>query len=210
MRHTDPLRRAGRHARRLWVAEPRLRSRPWITVGLATLVGTGIVIASSQIDDVPSAATFQLVPESSTAAPRSAFVPIAELHPTTEAGVLMSDDAMEFVVAGADQTSADRVPDLGGVPLVVHVSVRNRSDQPQGFDPALQKLIDTEGRAYPPDETAAIALRPVTGRFQRVEARAAVAAELVFTVPVDAVPAAVELHASESTAGAVIRLGASH
>jgi hypothetical protein len=151
-----------------------------------------------------------LGPESSSAATGTAFAPIAERLPATDVGLLVSDGTMEFVVAGADLAqSRGRVPDLGGVPLVVHVSVRNRTDQPQGFDPALQKLIDTQGRAYRPNESAAIALRPVTGRYQCLEARAAVAAELVFIVPVDAVPAAVELRASEATGGVVLRLGGS-
>ncbi|MFI8775335.1 DUF4352 domain-containing protein [Gordonia sp. NPDC062954] len=91
--------------------------------------------------------------------------------------------------------------------VIVSMSVKNISDEPQSFDPSSQKLKDTEGRTFEPDTTAQIALGgsdvPV---WDNINPGNAVDVKVVYDMPQGAVPASIELHDSMFSGGVEVSL----
>ncbi|MFE0751532.1 DUF4352 domain-containing protein [Gordonia sp. NPDC058843] len=124
------------------------------------------------------------------------------------------DGKFEFVVTGVEPglTSVGDNPYLTeeaqGQFVVVTMSVKNTSDQPQSFSPTGQKLFDAEDRSFEPDTTAQIALGgsdiPV---WDNINPGNAVTVKLVYDMPAGATPASIELHDSMFSGGVTVNLG---
>lgn len=123
------------------------------------------------------------------------------------------DGKFEFVVTGVEPglTSVGDNPYLTeeaqGQFVVVTMTVKNTSDQPQSFSPTGQKLFDAENRSFEPDTTAQIALGgsdiPV---WDNINPGNAVTVKLVYDMPAGATPASIELHDSMFSGGASVNL----
>lgn len=81
--------------------------------------------------------------------------------------------------------------------VVVTMTVKNISDQPQSFDVSSQKVADSSGRTFEPSTSAQIALGgsdiPV---YDNINPGNTVDAKVVFDMPSDATPETIELHDS--------------
>ena len=88
------------------------------------------------------------------------------------------------------------------------MTVKNISDKAYGFSPSDQKLLDAQGREFEPSTSAQIALGgsdiPV---WDNINPGNTVIAKVVFDMPKDAVPTAIELHDSMFSGGAKVTLG---
>lgn len=123
------------------------------------------------------------------------------------------DGKFEFVVTGVEPglTSVGDNPYLTeeaqGQFVVVTMTVKNTSDQPQSFSPTGQKLFDAENRSFEPDTTAQIALGgsdiPV---WDNINPGNAVTVKLVYDMPAGATPASIELHDSMFSGGVSVNL----
>lgn len=122
------------------------------------------------------------------------------------------DGKFEFVVKKV-QTGVSSVGEsfmeqkAQGQFVVVTVTVKNIGNKSQGFSPSDQKLIDNEEREHESDATAAIALGgsdiPI---WDEINPGNKVTVKLVFDIPKDAVPEAIELHDSMFSNGAKVSL----
>lgn len=123
------------------------------------------------------------------------------------------DGKFEFVVTGVEPglTSVGDNPYLTeeaqGQFVIVTMTVKNTSDQPQSFSPTGQKLLDAEDRSFEPDTSAQIALGgsdiPV---WDNINPGNAVTVKLVYDMPAGATPASIELHDSMFSGGVTVAL----
>ncbi|AFA72557.1 hypothetical protein GPOL_c15080 [Gordonia polyisoprenivorans VH2] len=124
------------------------------------------------------------------------------------------DGKFEFVVTGVEKGLASvgdnpyLTEQAQGQFVVVTMTVKNISDKAYGFSPSDQKLLDAQGREFEPSTSAQIALGgsdiPV---WDNINPGNTVTAKVVFDMPKDAVPTAIELHDSMFSGGAKVTLG---
>ena len=124
------------------------------------------------------------------------------------------DGKFEFVVTGVEKGLASVgdnpyfTEQAQGQFVVVTMTVKNISDKAYGFSPSDQKLLDAQGREFEPSTSAQIALGgsdiPV---WDNINPGNTVTAKVVFDMPKDAVPTAIELHDSMFSGGAKVTLG---
>ena len=123
------------------------------------------------------------------------------------------DGKFEFTVTDVDSglSSVGDNPYLTeeaqGQFVVVSLKVENIGDEPQSFSPSAQKATDAQGRTFEPDTTAQIALggSDVTV-WDSINPGNAVDVKLVFDMPKNARPSAVELHDSLFSGGVTVNL----
>lgn len=124
------------------------------------------------------------------------------------------DGKFEFVVTGVQKGLASvgdnpyLTEQAQGQFVVVTMTVKNISDRAYGFSPTAQKLVDAQGRSFEASTTAQIALGgsdiPV---WDNINPGNTVTAKVVFDMPKDATPAAMELHDSMFSGGVKVNLG---
>lgn len=90
--------------------------------------------------------------------------------------------------------------------VLVHVTVRNIGDEAQLFDGSAQKLIDSEGRQYDTDSGAALGLEGSNAFLNNINPGNSVSGILLFDVPKDFKPKAIQLHDSMFSGGVEVRL----
>lgn len=185
--------------------EPKKKRKVWLWVlGVVfALIALGSVLPSkdkgSNIANAPSVKVE--ASQSSTGGDAAA------------AGSAVRDGKFEFVVGSVNkgQTTLGDNPyfqeKAQGQFVVVSVQVKNISDKPQSFTPSAQKIVDTQGRTFESDSAAQIALGgsdiPV---WDNINPGNTAAVKLVYDMPADAVPAALELHDSMFSGGAKVKL----
>lgn len=91
--------------------------------------------------------------------------------------------------------------------VFVTVTVTNHGDAPGSILGDNQCLIDAEGRRAGADSEATVHLDQARSLDAEISPGDSVTGILVFDIPVDAVPAGVELHESASSAGVTVALG---
>jgi hypothetical protein len=87
------------------------------------------------------------------------------------------------------------------------MTVQNNSNQPQSFFATNQKLIDTAGRQYAADGTAAIAMNPQDSMVVDMNPGFSVTVKVPFDMPPGTQPSAIEVHDSAFSGGARVQVG---
>src|SRR5690606_22399841 len=90
--------------------------------------------------------------------------------------------------------------------VIVTMTVSNISDQPKSLSPSDQKLVDEQGRTFGPDTSAALNLDSDVPIWDQINPGNTVTMPVVFDMPVDAVPTAIELHDSMFSNGVTVSL----
>ena len=100
-------------------------------------------------------------------------------------------------------------PPPGGEWIIATMTVRNVGIKPQSFSVRNQKLIDSAGRQYGPDMSAAVALNPAfMVSVNDVNPGFAIGTlKVPFGVPIGTQAAAIEVHDSAFSGGARVGLG---
>lgn len=123
------------------------------------------------------------------------------------------DGKFEFTVTEIE-TGVDRVGDeifgeqARGQYVLVHVTVENIGDRAQTFTSGNQKLIDTAGREHSADAGAARRIENSESFLNEINPGIKVEGVIVFDIPLDAVPASLELHDSFFSGGVQVALTA--
>lgn len=211
--------------------EPKRRSwfaRHKILTGLGALVVVGIVagIAGGGGDDdtAAPAASAPAAEGAEAAATDAAAEPAEPAEPATEApaeapaetvpgiGTAVRDGKFEFTVtdveAGVPTIGSDMLGDTAqGQFVLVSVTVTNIGDAAQSFFGDNATLVDDQGREHSADSTAAIYLENSESFYTEINPGNGVDAVVVFDIPADAVPTAIELHDSMFSGGVTVALG---
>jgi hypothetical protein len=91
--------------------------------------------------------------------------------------------------------------------VLVHLTVRNIGDEAQGFSSFNQKLIDTRNREFDADSSAAaLSLEESNSLFEHINPGNTVKGIVVFDVPKNFRPKAIELHDSAFSSGVTVAL----
>lgn len=91
--------------------------------------------------------------------------------------------------------------------VLVTVAVRNRGREPVQFDFGSQLLDDAKGRQFDADDEAGSYLDQAAAFEQPIEGGRTVTGVLVFDLPADVLPTAVDLRAPDSVEGVSVPLG---
>ncbi|WP_448059466.1 DUF4352 domain-containing protein [Cellulomonas hominis] len=127
-------------------------------------------------------------------------------------GTPVRDGKFEFTVTALEPGVA-RIGDelLGqdaqGQFVLVHVTVTNIGDEAQYFDASSQTLLDTLGRQHSADSAAALYVDDSNSFLNQINPGNSVEGIVVFDIPADAVPAALELHDSMLSGGVTVQVG---
>ncbi|MFI6534202.1 DUF4352 domain-containing protein [Nonomuraea sp. NPDC050547] len=96
--------------------------------------------------------------------------------------------------------------DAQGVFLLVHVTVKNVSDEAQAFSGSAQKLFDGKGAEYEASSEAAIYLQDSKSLYEKINPGNSVKGVVLFDIPKTVKPASIELHDSMFSGGIKVRL----
>jgi Domain of unknown function (DUF4352) len=181
-------------------------------VGLVIVVGLiGTVaedVGTTPADPAPQQPA-ETVPESAPAQEEPA-------EPAPEAGPGIGDEAVDgdftFVVSSVENGppiigTADFGAEPQGKFFLVTMTVTNNGDAPGSFFGDNQYLIDTEGRKASADTEAGIYLDEAQSFYEEINPGNSLTGVVVFDIPVDAVPASLELHDSAFSGGVTVALG---
>lgn len=180
-----------------------------VLTGLGALVVLGIVVGAASgggdptpavADDAPAVSTTQHGQDPSDAT-------------TSQPGIgdAVRDGKFEFTVTKV----AEPVSELGdeylsttaqGEFLVVHLTIENIGNEAQSFFGDNQKLVDTQGRTFSADTTAAIYVDDASSMYAEVNPGNTMKGVVVFDVPTGTVPASLELHDSAFSGGVTVAL----
>lgn len=183
---------------------------PWVVGAVVALFVIAGVSGGDEEDSstatAPSAGQTREDRESAPSRPTQAEQPAAGLDTPVR------DGKFEFVVTEA-QTGLTTLGDnqflaeeAQGQFVIVTMTVSNISDQPKGLSPSDQKLIDSQGRTFSPDTSAALNLETDVAFWDEINPGNTVTMPVVFDMPVDAVPASIELHDSMFSGGVTVSL----
>jgi hypothetical protein len=126
--------------------------------------------------------------------------------PTAAPGTPVVDGDFEFVVSDVSTPANWRGdPKPRGQWIIATVTVRNTDDDRQSFMPNNQKLIDSAGRVYMGDATAAVRMNNDSMVID-MKPGFKITMKVPFDVPTGTLPAAIELHDSVFTDGARVQL----
>jgi hypothetical protein len=121
-------------------------------------------------------------------------------------GTPVCDGDFEFVVSDVSSPANSRGnPRPRGQWIIATVTVRNTDDQPQTFLPNNQRLVDSTGRIYLADATAAVKMNDDSMAID-IKPGFKITIKVPFDVPTGSSPAAIELHDSVFTDGARVQL----
>lgn len=160
----------------------------------------------------PEVETPMAEPPSDTPVPAA---PTVEETETAESlpgvGTPARDGTFEFTVTGVETGVATIGSDTFGTTAqgqfaLVSVTVANIGDAAQSFFGDNATLVDTQGREHSADSSAAIYLESSESFFTEINPGNTVDAVVVFDIPADAVPAALELHDSLFSGGVTVTL----
>ncbi|PID53050.1 MAG: DUF4352 domain-containing protein [Micrococcales bacterium] len=130
---------------------------------------------------------------------------------TAGVGDKVRDGNFEFVVTKVEE-GGTRIGDeflneeAQGVFQLVHVTITNTSDQPQMVSDSNQMVKDQEGRQFAPDSAAAILLDNNALWIEEINPGNTLNGTLVYDMPADSKPTAIELHDSMMSGGVTVSL----
>lgn len=189
------------------------RTAGGVGAGAGAIVGAVAVAAlvsacGGAADDTATSSSTEL----SARPPSSTKVP-----PVAKADVGLNtaarDGNFEFVVTGV-QTTVDQAGDNAfidtrpkGQYAIVAMTVTNVGTTAQPFSPFAQRLVDTRGSEYENNTRAQIAIGGAdVAAWNSVAPGTTLSARIVYDIPLDAVPASIELHDSMMSAGVTVSL----
>lgn len=134
--------------------------------------------------------------------------------PAVQAGIgtPVRDGKFEFtvtdVVSGLSEVGDNPflIEKAQGQFTIVTIAVLNTSDEPKGLSPDAQDMYDGEGRKFSADTSAAIGLEADVAFWDEINPGNSVTMKVVFDMPIDAVPAEIELHDSTFSGGVRVSL----
>jgi hypothetical protein len=191
-------------------AKKRHRVRNFFLVVAGVIVLIAIIQSAGGGDDpeTPSTTTQQddaasgVEPEAADDAAEDAGPGLGD--PAEDGDFTFVVDAVED---GPDQIGDDT---FGTTPqgrfVFVTLTVTNHGDEPGSFFGDNQYLIDTEGRKAGADTEAAIYLDESQSLYEEINPGNTLTGTVVFDIPVDAVPDALELHDSMFSGGVTVDL----
>ena len=191
----------------------------WWALALGALVVLIVLVAALGGGDDPTATTTdepttETTPEPAPAEPTEE-APAPEPEPEPEAGPGLGDEAVDgdftFVVTSVEDGppvigDADFGVEPQGRFVLVTMTITNNGDSPGSFFGDNQYLIDTEGRKAGADDEAAIYLDEAQSLYEEINPGNSLTGTVVFDIPADAVPAALELHDSAFSGGVTVTL----
>ncbi|KHJ72138.1 MULTISPECIES: DUF4352 domain-containing protein [Rhodococcus] len=178
---------------------------PWIVGGIVAVFVIASVSGGGD-DDKPSTPA-----KTDPPAATQADAPVVE-EETATMNTRVRDGKFEFVVNGVEtgiSTLGDNpylAKEAQGQFVIVTMTVSNISDQPKSLSPSDQKLVDEQGRTFGPDTSAALNLDSDVPIWDQINPGNTVTMPVVFDMPVDAVPTAIELHDSMFSNGVTVSL----
>ncbi len=193
--------------------EPKKRKKwPWI---VGAFVALFVIVSVSGNDEEPTGDSAPGVAAPAADAP-AAQAPETEAPDVEETTASMNmpvrDGKFEFVVTDIEAgvtTLGDNpflAKDAQGQFVIVTMTVSNISDAPKGLSPSDQKLMDEQGRTFSPDSSAALNLDSDVPIWDEINPGNTVTMPVVFDMPADAVPTAIELHDSMFSGGVTVSL----
>ncbi|MEU5841575.1 DUF4352 domain-containing protein [Rhodococcus sp. NPDC047139] len=183
---------------------------PWIVGGIFAVFVIASVSGGGD-DDKPATPASSGKTATQADTPAVADTPVVE-EETATMNTPVRDGKFEFVVTGVEagvSTLGDNpylAAEAQGQFVIVTMTVSNISDQPKGLSPSDQKLIDEQGRTFSPDTSAALNLDSDVSFWDEINPGNTVTMPVVFDMPVDAVPTAIELHDSMFSGGVTVSL----
>lgn len=122
------------------------------------------------------------------------------------------DGKFEFVVTDV-QTGLSSLGDnqflaeeAQGQFVIVTMTVQNTADEPKGLSPDNQEMYDAKGRKFTADTAAGLNLDTDVAIWDEINPGNTVTMKVVYDMPVDAVPAEIELHDSMFSGGVRVSL----
>ncbi len=190
-----------------------------VVASLASQGGGGSGDAA-QPDEQPSAAATQTAAQEPTDQQPTTEAPAVDEQPTAEPpaeqaaaiGTPVRDGKFEFTITQVE-TGVARIgtdvlgQDAQGQYVLLHVTVTNIGTEAQYFDGTSQKLLDSAGRTFSADTSAAIYLDESNSLLNQINPGNTVEGIVVFDVPADAVLTSAELHDSLFSGGVTVALG---
>lgn len=182
---------------------------PWVVGAVVALFVIAGVSGGDEEDSstatAPSAGQTREDRESAPSRPTQAEQPAAGLDTPVRDGKFefVTEVQTGLTTLGDNQFLAE---DAQGQFVIVTMTVSNISDQPKGLSPSDQKLIDSQGRTFSPDTSAALNLETDVAFWDEINPGNTVTMPVVFDMPVDAVPASIELHDSMFSGGVTVSL----
>ena len=207
-------------------SEPATAGKGWIRrhkilsglIAAAALVGV-IAVASNGSSTTTTTTAAPQGPVAAPAVPAApappaaaAPSPAAPVEPAVGVNTPVRDGKFEFTVTQVEKG----VPSVGdkylnakaqGQFVLVHVTVTNIGKEPAYLLDGNQKVTDAQGRQFSADSSAAIYLKDNSVLFKEINPGNSVKGTLVYDMPKDASPAAIELHDSMFSGGAKVNLG---
>lgn len=206
--------------KRSWFAQNKLLTGCLILivgfVGLVFLVMVAVAMSggSSETARSPSTASPSAEAGASASSPEASAEPsqTPEEPAAPGLGTPVRDGKFEFTVTAVE----DGGTEVGGEFLkeqaqgtfrLVHVTVTNIGTEPQTLFDSNQKIIDDQGRSFEPNSTAGLYLDSNQNVWiTPVNPGNTVTGILVFDMPTDATPVAIELHDSAFSGGVTVSL----
>lgn len=186
------------------VPQKKRKKWPWIVGGIVAVFVIASVAGGGD-DEKPS------TPAKTDTAATQVDAPVVE-DETAAMNTPVRDGKFEFVVTGVEtgiSTLGDNpylAKEAQGQFVIVTMTVSNISDQPKSLSPSDQKLVDEQGRTFGPDTSAALNLESDVPIWDQINPGNTVTMPVVFDMPVDAVPTAIELHDSMFSNGVTVSL----
>jgi hypothetical protein len=171
----------------------------------AAAFGNAVNAASEAVDEAPTI--------SASSADTDPVVPQATEVVPARIGEEVRDGAFAFTVIGVEtgvQTLGDGFleSEAQGSYVLVRVTVTNMGSESALFAGSNQKLRDAQGRTFDADSAAAVMNVPDSESFlNTINPGNSVDGTVVFDVPEDLVPVAIELRESSWSDGALVALG---
>lgn len=178
----------------------RIRTTVLVVIGVIALIA--IVQAATGGDDTETPATTTQEDAAGGSEPEDAGPGL---------GDPAEDGDFTFVVEAVED-GPERIGDEGfgtspqGRFVYVTVTVTNHGDEAGSFFGDNQYLVDTEGRKASADTEAAVYLPESQSLYEEINPGNTLTGTVVFDIPADAVPAAVELHDSMFSGGVTVSL----
>ena len=192
-------------------AEKKSKKWRWI-VGIALVLIVWSIIANLG-ESKPEALSPRPAATANAPQPDAPVVTESEA-PAVQAGIgtPVRDGKFEFtvtaVVSGLSEVGDNPflIEKAQGQFTIVTIAVLNTSDEPKGLSPDAQDMYDGEGRKFSADTSAAIGLEADVAFWDEINPGNSVTMKVVFDMPIDAVPAEIELHDSTFSGGVRVSL----
>lgn len=182
-------------------AEPPKKRRkkwPWVVAVLAVIVIIGIVNSGNGASGGSSNSDGAAAPAADAAG----------------IGQSVRDGKFEFTITSITQAKTVGDTQFGGGATaqgtyeIVHVTIKNISDQPQTLSDTDQYLYDAQGRKFSADSSADVWMSNGSSNvlFQQINPGNSVTGQMAFDMPSGDKPVKAELHDSAFSGGATVKL----